>query len=411
MPLAAVAVVIKMSEPNNTNPLAILLAAAAALSVGSPATATENSTEDIPSTDTSTRASVRLSEYDEDALPTTPLDGDRRRYHVQTQQFRLDTAGNRGELTLNGTHEIMSGSSPWFVLPDADHRPVQVMSGATIRESRQELQVAWVRDPSSPTKTTWNASYSNENDYHATAVGFEHNQPLSSMLTLGYGGSFSHDLIDPYDAASFARIDHAEKNTSSAFASLAWVLNRSAVLQSGVQLTQQHGFLSDPYKLVYIGTGIVHDARPDQRTELAWLARYRYAVIDWDAALHADYRFAWDTWGARSHTAEVSWYQSLRHGWRLVPSVRYYSQTEADFYAPFFDSAAGTHYFSSDYRLGTYGAFSAQLNVRKSIGTWELSIGAQRYHSSENYALGGRDAAIPALVSFTRVFIGFDRSF
>ena len=39
----------------------------------------------------------------------------------------------------DGLSEAMSGSSPWFVLPGLDGDPVQVMSGATIADDRQEL--------------------------------------------------------------------------------------------------------------------------------------------------------------------------------------------------------------------------------------------------------------------------------
>ena len=41
----------------------------------------------------------------------------------------------------------MSGSSPWYVLPGPGNRPIQVMSGATIRDHRSALQAAYVLDP------------------------------------------------------------------------------------------------------------------------------------------------------------------------------------------------------------------------------------------------------------------------
>src|SRR6185369_9095220 len=135
--------------------------------------------------------------------------------------------------------------------------------------------------------------------------------------------------------------------------------------------------------------------------EAAWLVRYRYAV-NADAALHADARVAANSWGQHSLTLELAWYQGLRDGWQLIPGLRYYTQDSARFYAPFFDDA-NERYFSSDYRLGGFGALAANLNVRKRFGRWELNAGAERYHATTDLALGGADLN-PGTVSYTRIY-------
>jgi hypothetical protein len=195
----------------------------------------------------------------------------------------------------------------------------------------------------------------------------------------------------------------------SAFASLAWVLDRDSVLQTGVQLTRHSGFLSDPYKRIFVDGQFRNDARPDERAQSAWLLRYRRAFSALDAALHLDYRFAWDSWGLHSHTVDAAWYQELGHGWRVVPNLRYYSQSSARFYAPFVRND-DPRYASSDYRLSAYGALSGGVNLRKRFGRWELNLGVDRYRSDSSYGLNGSDDA-PGLVSFTRVFAGFDYRF
>jgi hypothetical protein len=282
------------------------------------------------------------------------------------------------------------------------------MSGATIRDHRSELSASWTQGTGSSGGTTYSASYSAERDYHATALGIEHSMPLSAALTLGFGGSFSHDLISPFDALIFHRVQHEEKNTGSLFGSLAWIIDRSSVLQTGIQLNSEHGFLSDPYKLVTVGVEIVPYLLPGARTEAALLVRYRHAFALPDAALHLDYRYAQDSWGIVSHTLEAAWYQTLPSRWELVPSVRYYSQQQARFYAPFFADPGAHNFYSSDYRLGTFGAISAGVNLRKRVGAWEFSGGVERYHAATDYAIGGADAAVPGVVSYTRAFIGVD---
>jgi hypothetical protein len=353
--------------------------------------------------------SYRYNDYSEDSLAPGPSLGDRDRYRVLSQQFQLATGvGSDSALNVSATHEVMSGSSPWFVLPGANGQPIQVMSGATIQEKRNEVRAAWTQGTGSAGGTTYNLSYSSERDYHATAVGIEHSMLLDEALTLGFGGSFSHDLISPFAAEQFNRIEHAQKNTASLFGSLAWIIDRSSVLQAGLQLNSEHGYLSDPYKLASVGDEIVRDQRPDQRTQAALLVRYRHAFAHPDASLHLDYRYAQDSWGVTSHTVETSWYQTLPARWELIPALRYYSQQQARFYAPYYLDPGVHNFYSSDYRLGTFGAFSLSLGVRKRIGQWQFTGGFERYHSRTDYALGGSDLPVPGVVSYTRAFIGLD---
>ncbi|HEX6832403.1 MAG TPA: DUF3570 domain-containing protein [Rudaea sp.] len=384
--------------------LSLLLAASAAL-VGTKTACADDGSSDPTASDH--HVGYRFNVYDEDAFSGGAFVGDAKRYHVDSQQFDLVTsAGGRDTLAFGATHEVMSGSSPWFLLPGPNQHPVQVMSGATIRDHRSEAHAAWTRDAGGNDTTTLSASYSKERDYSATAIGAERSIPLSSALTLGFGASFSHDRIEPTDAALYDRIERAQKNTTSFFGSLAWVLDRASVLQTGVQLNYQTGYLSDPYKLVSVGEDLLDDTRPDRRTEGAWLVRYRRAFTG-SGSLHADYRFAWNSWGQHSQTLELAWYQSLGDGWRLVPGVRYYTQDQARFYAPFFGADHG-NFYSSDYRLGAYGAIAANIDVRKRFGRWEFSVGAERYHAATRYGIGGGDSADPGVVSYTRAFAGLD---
>jgi hypothetical protein len=384
--------------------LAALMSAAATLAPGAHA-------QTAPAADSDSRVSYRFNEYSEDSFSGEVI-GSPERYKVYSQQFQLDTRlGSRGALDVTATHEVMSGSSPWYVIPDNNNRPIQVLSGATIREHRNEVRAAYTLDPGTSASTTFNVSYSQERDYHATALGAEHSFPLGNALTLGVGGSFSHDLIAPTDAILYDRVQHEEKDTVSAFGSLAWVIDKSSVVQTGVQLNVANGYLSDPYKLVSVGESILADTRPGSRTEAAWLLRYRRAFSSADAALHLDYRYAQDSWGVASHTLEVGWYQSLPGGWQLIPAARYYSQQQARFYAPFFLEAGAHRFFSSDYRLGTFGAFSANLNLRKRIAHWEVNAGIERYHAAADDAIGGADLAVPGVLSYTRAFVGLDYLF
>jgi hypothetical protein len=392
-----------MSAPKHPSPSLTLLLAASAALVGQKAAKAD---------ETSATQSVgyRFNVYDEDSFSGPLVIGSPERYHVDSQQLAVVTnVGERNSLSVNATHEVMSGSSPWYLIPGPNNKPIQVLSGATIHDHRSAVSAALTHDAGGNSTTTVSASYSAERDYHAAALGAERTVPLNSALTLGFGASFSHDIIEPTDAALFDRISHAEKNTLSTFGGLTWVLNKASALESGVQLNYQSGFLSDPYKLVTVDDVQLADSRPDRRTELAWLVRYRLAV-NASAALHLDTRLAANSWGQHSGSVEASWYQSLPSDWQLIPGLRYYTQDAARFYAPFFDASPGS-YYSSDYRLGAFGSIAANLNVRKQFGRWELSAGIERYHATTGYALGSADQANPGTISYTRVFAGLDFHF
>jgi len=78
------------------------------------------------------------------------------------------------------------------------------------------------------------------------------------------------------------------------------------------------------------------------------------------------YRFMSDDWGITSHTLDVKYRFQFDNGWYLQPHVRWYDQSEADFYKESITAAELTELqnsqseVSADYRLGnltdtTYG--------------------------------------------------------
>jgi hypothetical protein len=354
--------------------------------------------------------SYRHGDYDEDALAQAPVDGSDRRYRVRTEQFRLLTpAGEGASLSVDLTHEVMSGSSPWFSVPDANGQPLQVMSGASIQDRRSEVGVGYQRALADDREITVSASYSAEDDYHATAVGLEWSRPLSAAIEFGLGASFSHDRIDPTDAAEFGRIAQATKNTWSASAGLSFILDRSSLLQAGLQLTRSSGFLSDPYKRFFAGDRVLNEARPDQRLQGSLLLRYRRALVERDAALHLDGRYSIDNWGVHSYTVEAHWYQTLAQDWRVIPGFRYYTQSDSSFYAPFASVGELGRYYSSDYRLATGGGVSASLDLRRQFGAWDWVIGLERHRATD--ALGFGSGNDPGRVSYTQIQVGFDLRF
>lgn len=337
-----------------------------------------------------------------DQNPQSVLVGSVQRYDININQFYLITPiGRDWGLALDLSHESMSGASPWGTVSVVGANTQLVMSGATIEEARNELSLGITRyfDTAS---LGFSLTRSEENDYNATAMAVNGEWDFNNrQSTLAAGLSYSTDSIEPSDALSFGRT--LKQARRSASFSLAWtqVLNRASVLQSGFSVTQHNGYLSDPYKL--------RDIRPRQRLETAINFRYRRFMHRSDSSLHLDYRYYHDDFGIGSHTLRSAWYQNLTDQFQLIPSVRYYSQNQADFYVGGDDYGLPESVFqSSDYRLSGFGAVTFGLQGRFSQRDWSVSVNFERYLSAAGYGLNASRAEHPGLLRFSLLSFGFD---
>ena len=349
--------------------------------------------------------SAGVSNYKEADIPRGDVvGGDNRRYDIDISQFRLLTPiGNRWSVDLGVSRETMSGASPWATVAGLDGEPDLIMSGATIEDSRTEVNLSaalYGQDRSAAVTL----SRSNEDDYAARAVSVSGEWTFNGDLTtLSAGVSHSSDVIEPSDAALFGRVAREERRTRSVSFGIAQVLNRLSALYAGFSLTSHKGFLSDPYKL--------RDVRPSARTERALSVRYRRFLTGADGAIHLDYRYFDDDWGIASHTVQSSWYQNLGNRFQIVPSVRYYSQSAAEFFLPVDNFLLSSDISqSSDFRLSAYGAVTAGLKGILQQPQWALTISVDRYMSREKYGLtSGYEH--PARLRFTMASVVLDYKF
>jgi hypothetical protein len=353
----------------------------------------------------------RYTFYDEDPLPANRLAfGDPRRYEIESHQFRvLKNLNETYSLELDFLHEAMSGSSPWYAVPGPDG-PLQVMSGATIRERRKQgtASLGWTGNRYAHKGSI---GYSSENDYEARYVVYSgETESEDGLRTISWSGSYSDDEITPTDAEEFGRVEYEERDSLSGSVGLTQVLNRNALVQAGLSVTRQTGFLSDPYKQVWINQAVVNDSRPDERSSIAGSGRFRQYIEKSGAALAIDYRFFRDDWKIASHTVTAALHQPLGDGWECTPSVRYYTQKAPNFYAPYFLAAPKSNHWSSDYRLSSFGALSFRLHTRWRGEKWLLSAGLEYYTSSESLALAGKAQDTPANVDFWRFTAGLSVS-
>jgi hypothetical protein len=359
-----------------------------------------------------------FSIYSEDDLESSKLQaGSAERYEIETHQLQMRAPlGERIDLGLNLVQETMSGATPWFVEQNAQGEPVQVMTGASVEDQRSDVLLSgtYLFDR---TRTSLLAGYSTEDDYRAINGGFAFEHDFNEKnTTLSWGSSVSFDDIDPTPTLVNASPSQEDKRTISAFAGISQVISRSSIVQSTFTYQNGSGFLSDPYKLVSVGGVPLPDSRPDARNQFAWLTRFRRHFSSVSGALHADYRLYVDDWDVTSHTIELAWYQMMWDTLAIIPSVRYYTQSEAEFYGPYFTSDPGGEY-SSDYRLSPYGALSWKLRAETRLSdwpfrmAWKVGVSWERYESSGDLSLRDVDVENPGLVSFNVLMFNLSARF
>lgn len=264
-------------------------------------------------------------------------------------------------------------------------------------------------------------NYSHElNDKHTTlSAGYS----LTSNAIYRNGDAHSgHHATDP----SHNPTDYAPLNENSTFQGftlgITQVLGKNTLLQATGTYTNQGGYLANPYKSVYVrgeitpeeyyylysatgagqvnwksvtnlevvGPELFRETRPNLRNQGSISVGLNQHVPSLQGTLNADYRFFSDDWGIDSHTFELRWFQPIGQGITLSPNIRYYSQSHAYFYAPYFLEPRADGYYSSDYRLSAYGALSGGLTVSKKFAKGiTLQAGIEYYTHAGSLKLGG----------------------
>ncbi len=349
-----------------------------------------------------TELGVRYSKYQEDDTQgSKTFGGSAERYEIDVAQFHLMApVSDNWSVALDVQWEDMSGASPWFVGESLDGSPKVIMSGASIEETRTDVSVT-TRYYYDRGNAGFNYTRSDENDYESNAISLDVSINSEDGLRTYSGAiSASEDEIEPTQGALPTNTLKDEKDIRSAWIGVTQIVSKRAIMRFGLSYTYRDGFLTDSYKL--------RDKRPDQRKEWAASAGYRHFFVNTDAALHVDYRFFDDDWGVSSHTIDLAWHQNLGGNTAVIPFVRYYSQSEADFFSNVADTSK--RHYADDYRLSAFGAITAGLRLRHDIGNWSVNLTGERYQTNESWGLYSGEES-PALVEFWRYSMGLDYVF
>lgn len=354
--------------------------------------------------DPKTTFDYKFTQYTEGTMPAEKVViGSLDRYSIDVHQFKFNTPISEDtEISISGVQESMTGASPWYILPDENGNPLQVMSGATIDENRSEINGDF-RSYNASSESTLSLGYSTENDYQSFGFGYSGNFQFNQKLTtLNYGINTAKDYIDAVDIEEFAsRPSEETKNRLGFVLGFSHVFTKNTLVGLTYGYIGLDGFLSDPYKLAHVITvldengelvldengqpiedpRLLQDSRPDKHNQNTVTLMIREFFPSMNAALHLDYRNFSSDWEMTSDTIEMAWYQNIGKGWQLVPSVRYYEQTQAKFYALYYYRARKDGFYSSDYRLSAFSATSGEIKLSKKFEKFNINIAYSSYEA------------------------------
>ncbi|AKQ45201.1 hypothetical protein TH63_05450 [Rufibacter radiotolerans] len=142
------------------------------------------------------------------------------------------------------------------------------------------------------------------------------------------------------------------------------VINQRMQASFILDLAHQTGQLATPYQRVYFQDNSVHvEKLPDSRTKIPIGARFNFFATD-RILLRSFYRFYIDDWGISAHTAELEVPYKLTPFLSISPFYRYYTQTAADYFAPYREHTAQNEFYTSDYDLSDFSSNLFGVNVR-----------------------------------------------
>lgn len=166
------------------------------------------------------------------------------------------------------------------------------------------------------------------------------------------------------------------RETYTAAFSFSQVINTRLQGSLLLDLVEQQGYLGLPFHRVYFtdGTDSI-EKLPSNRFKLPIGLRLNYFLGD-NLILRGYYRYYLDNWGVRSHTASLEASVKMTPFFSVTPFYRYYTQTAADYFAPYAQHLKTDGYYSSNYALAAFNSsyFGAGIRLAPPKGIFDSHL-------------------------------------
>ena len=209
-------------------------------------------------------------------------------------------------------------------------------------------------------------THSQENDFKAQSLYFNSSQDFFgdlTTLTLGYARGWD-EISKTGDASFFQEADrHHYRLGVSQILSKHWLVNLD------MEFITDEGFLNNAYRSVRfldstVARGFSYEAEryPNTRNSNALALTSRY-YLPYRAAFKVYYRYFSDSWDIDAHTFELAYVHPLKAHWVYELRLRYYQQTQAEFYSDLFPRANAQNFLARDKELSQFNDQSFGFSI------------------------------------------------
>lgn len=298
---------------------------------------------------------------------------------LELRLYRYDRKARKNSYGLEiGVDHYSSASS--------DKIDPATLSSASSSDTRIYPSLSWTRQNEAKRSTIGlSLSLSNEYDYRSFGAGASLSlASRDNNRELTVRGQVYLDrwkVILPIELRTSNHYGSEPRDSYSASVSLSQIVNPKLQLLFIAEPTYQSGLLATRYQRVYFRNG-GHSAEqlPSERKKLPLGVRANYFAGD-QFIFRSFYRFYMDDWGVKAHTFELEMPVKLTPFFSVSPFYRYYSQSAADYFAPYGAHLTTEPFFTSDYDLSSFHSqfFGAGLRVAPPSGV----LGIQHLNSAE----------------------------
>jgi hypothetical protein len=205
---------------------------------------------------------------------------------------------------------------------------------------------------------TLSGTHSREPDYTADSVSADVSQEVfGGMTTVSMGYTRGWDKVGKHNTPTFsATADHWQYRLG-----VTQILTPRWLASLTLEAIADQG---SPYRAVRVFGAFIPERVPATRSSRAVTLRVA-GDIGSRGAVRAQYRYFWDTWDIRAHTAELGYGRYLGQRWLLDASFRYYKQDRALFYSDNF--GANLQYMSRNRQLGTFDSLGPGIKASYTV--------------------------------------------
>ncbi len=270
----------------------------------------------------------------------------------------------------------------------------------TFKDTRVAFSMNWEKPVDRNNRRNLGFNVSREYDFTSISGNAQWQHDTNQKnTTWSYGINVELDDFDPVGGVPFPLTDPMSqqkgdssdtRNIVDLIFGVTQVIDKTSLFQVNLSLSESDGYLTDPYKFVSVvdntsGAPInqLFENRPDSRSRQSIYGKYKKSLANKDI-FTASYRFMTDDWGIDSNTFDFTYRFRLKEGYFIEPHLRWYQQTEADFYRYFLrDGEPVPAEVSADYRLGEMDATTVGVKFGKQISDQHLwSVRLEQYLQS-----------------------------